>query len=621
VPRTLARPDVPTIDPLEEPVRRFLLTGDEEALDLVVRETRLRLLAAARRIGAPQDAEDSVQAAYLSLVRKRGEALGAPVFPWLLTAVIRTAYRRKALARREEAVARRLARPLDGPSPFTLAAGEEVRERVARAVERLPPAYRDPVVLHYLAGLPTKETAGLLDLPEATVRTRLRRARLLLRSRVPAGLLHGLFLVPWFLKDASESFGTAAGVAASGGLAMQTGGVVIVALGAAALGAFVGSKVMVGGAPPAPPPAAGPDASVFESRSRAERESLQKAHEAALAALRKEKADAEEKAAAADLRAAKAEEAAKAAAPAAGTPAVPAPPVAAKAPYSFPEYDEALAKVDWKSVGESTKQMVPLMFNLYETTRKGERPDIKNLGRIQQLNGTLIKAAAEVDEKLPGDGINGAYTHPAFQVNSIAATLEAAGLPLSAAQSESLGKIGREFTDRENARLQGYDAKAFELQKVLDEAGLKDSFFEQVFALLGADQKEALSPAASRGLVGLDLYSSGLMLQMRLAPISVKDLPAYEAQVERLVATRGKIPDERREQLRAAVKEWAASLPAEWFAGEPSPLVPVSLVEDAGRRQLVLLKKVVEELAPPDAGAAALRAGGHVLLPRIAREE
>src|SRR5258706_16408361 len=85
VKRTLA-PAEAAVDPLEEPVRRYLLTGDEGALDQVVRETRLRLLAAAGRIGASQDAEDAVQSAYLSLVRKRGTALGAPVFPWLLTA-------------------------------------------------------------------------------------------------------------------------------------------------------------------------------------------------------------------------------------------------------------------------------------------------------------------------------------------------------------------------------------------------------------------------------------------------------------------------------------------------------------------------------------------------------
>ncbi len=618
MPRTLVRPEA-AADPLEEPVRRFLLTGDEEALDLVVRETRLRLLAAARRIGAPQDAEDSVQTAYLSLVRKRGEPLGAPVFPWLLTAVVRTAYRRKALARREEEVARRLARRLDGPSPFTLAAGREIGERVGRAVGRLPASYRDPVVLHYLAGLSTRETAGLLDLPEATVRTRLRRARILLRSRLPAGLLHGLFLVPWFLKDAAESAGSAITIAATGGFVMKAGGVAVVALGAAALGTLAGAKLLGGAPAPAAAPLPAPDPAAADARFAAERESLQKAHLAALRTLEAERDEARRLAAESGERAAALEKAAAERAPAAAVP--PPAPAPKGAAFSFPEYDEALGKVDWRSVGESTRSMVPLMQGLFDSLRKGEKPDIKNLGRIQQLNGSLVKAAAEVDEKLPGDGINGAYTHPAFMVNSLAATLDAAGLPLSASQAEALGRIGREFTDRENARLQSYDAKTYELQKVLDEAGLKDQFFEQALGLLGAEQKEAVSPAASRGVVGMDLYSSGLMLQMRLAPLPAKDLEGYAAQVERVVAQRGKVPEDRRADLKAAVAAWAAELPAEWFAADSSPLVQVSVVEEAGRRQLALMRKVVEEMSLPDASAAAVRASGHVLLPRIDREE
>ena len=58
---------------------RYLLSGDEEAMDEIVFRTRGRLLAVARRIGHPQDAEDAVQTAYFSLIRKRGERLEAPV--------------------------------------------------------------------------------------------------------------------------------------------------------------------------------------------------------------------------------------------------------------------------------------------------------------------------------------------------------------------------------------------------------------------------------------------------------------------------------------------------------------------------------------------------------------
>ena len=45
------------------------------------------------------------------------------------------------------------------------------------AVARLPEKLRLPIHLYYAEGYSTEEIAGLLDIPAATVRTRLRRAR------------------------------------------------------------------------------------------------------------------------------------------------------------------------------------------------------------------------------------------------------------------------------------------------------------------------------------------------------------------------------------------------------------------------------------------------------------
>ena len=70
-----------TRETLEHLVARYLGDGDEEAAEEVVRRTRPKLLAVARRIGSPQDAEDAVHTAYLSLLHKRGGALDAPALP------------------------------------------------------------------------------------------------------------------------------------------------------------------------------------------------------------------------------------------------------------------------------------------------------------------------------------------------------------------------------------------------------------------------------------------------------------------------------------------------------------------------------------------------------------
>lgn len=52
------------------------------------------------------------------------------------------------------------------------------------AVSALPARYRSPVILHYYQGLSAGKIAGILRLPGATVRTRLARARALLRNEL-----------------------------------------------------------------------------------------------------------------------------------------------------------------------------------------------------------------------------------------------------------------------------------------------------------------------------------------------------------------------------------------------------------------------------------------------------
>lgn len=64
-----------------------------------------------------------------------------------------------------------LARPVDGRA-----------EQLWDAVARLPEKLRTVVHLHYAEGCSTEEIAGLLGIPAATVRTRLRRGRLKLKD-------------------------------------------------------------------------------------------------------------------------------------------------------------------------------------------------------------------------------------------------------------------------------------------------------------------------------------------------------------------------------------------------------------------------------------------------------
>ena len=50
-------------------------------------------------------------------------------------------------------------------------------EEVRKAIEDLPPAYREAVLLTDVEGFSYKETAGILDVPVGTVMSRLHRGR------------------------------------------------------------------------------------------------------------------------------------------------------------------------------------------------------------------------------------------------------------------------------------------------------------------------------------------------------------------------------------------------------------------------------------------------------------
>jgi RNA polymerase sigma-70 factor (ECF subfamily) len=59
---------------------------------------------------------------------------------------------------------------------------EEERGRVAAAIRGLPALYREPLVLRHLEGWSYREIGEVLGVPEATVETRLVRARRMLRE-------------------------------------------------------------------------------------------------------------------------------------------------------------------------------------------------------------------------------------------------------------------------------------------------------------------------------------------------------------------------------------------------------------------------------------------------------
>lgn len=65
-----------------------------------------------------------------------------------------------------------------------LAVAEEERRIVREAVAQLPDKYRIPILLCYMEELPMAEIAAVMQVPEGTVKTRIHRAKKILREKL-----------------------------------------------------------------------------------------------------------------------------------------------------------------------------------------------------------------------------------------------------------------------------------------------------------------------------------------------------------------------------------------------------------------------------------------------------
>ena len=176
--------------------------GDVDAYEELVRrhqQVAARTAYLVTRNGP--EAEDATQEAfvkaYYALDRFRGEAAFRP---WLLAIVANEARNRRKSAARRARLALRLAesRPSGdaAPSPEAAVLGDEERELLVEALNRMREADRLVIWYRYLLGLSEKETAAALGVPAGTVKSRLARslARLretLARAGVTRSVLEG----------------------------------------------------------------------------------------------------------------------------------------------------------------------------------------------------------------------------------------------------------------------------------------------------------------------------------------------------------------------------------------------------------------------------------------------
>jgi RNA polymerase sigma-70 factor (ECF subfamily) len=167
-------------------------SGDGAAFELLMRRHNRRLYRIALSVlRNPADAEDALQEAYLAAYRAIGSFRGeASLATWLSRLVLNGCLARRRKSQRRDNIVRIVpeeadAAPepdVDGETPDRALVRKELRELLERKVGALPEAFRTVFMMRCVEELSVEETAQLLDIPEATVRSRQFRARSLLRE-------------------------------------------------------------------------------------------------------------------------------------------------------------------------------------------------------------------------------------------------------------------------------------------------------------------------------------------------------------------------------------------------------------------------------------------------------
>ena len=136
--------------------------------------------------GGASEADDVVQEAFLRAFRLFGSFRGTEARPWLL-AIVRNTWithwqQRQATGEVCDYDDERAGEPLPGwhdglPGPEQSLSRAEDARLVREGLRRLPPLFREVLVLRELEDLPYRDIARILDVPTGTVMSRLSRAR------------------------------------------------------------------------------------------------------------------------------------------------------------------------------------------------------------------------------------------------------------------------------------------------------------------------------------------------------------------------------------------------------------------------------------------------------------
>lgn len=165
------------------------LEGDKEAFSrLVERYQSVVYSVAYRTVGSAEEAADMTQEAFLRAYRALDSYKPEYKFSTWVCRIASHAcidlLRRQRPQTLPDDDLERLAGDDGGPSPLEEYERSETAGTLQQAIASLPEKYRLALVLRYIEDMTYEDIAAALDMPLGTVKTHLRRARLMLKERL-----------------------------------------------------------------------------------------------------------------------------------------------------------------------------------------------------------------------------------------------------------------------------------------------------------------------------------------------------------------------------------------------------------------------------------------------------
>jgi RNA polymerase sigma-70 factor (ECF subfamily) len=172
---------------------KLVLAGDRRAFEPLLRKHERRVFRVVLAVlGNVEDAEEAMQDTFIKAYRHLDQFRGESRFTtWLTRIAVNAALQKRQSCKefvsldeasdgRKKPLPRRFEPWTSNPErPY---GKQEIRQLVERAIQDLPPIYRETLILRDIEEMSAEEAADALGIKVPTLKSRLLRARLLLRE-------------------------------------------------------------------------------------------------------------------------------------------------------------------------------------------------------------------------------------------------------------------------------------------------------------------------------------------------------------------------------------------------------------------------------------------------------